>query len=430
MRIKLIAPALAREKAKRLEGAAFQLPPLALPVIAGLTPPHHEIELLDENIEKIDFNSPADLVGITSMTSTAPRAYEIADRFRKLGAKVVMGGMHASALPEEALQHADSVVIGEAEGVWPRLLSDLERGELKPIYKNEQFPELKGLPRPRYDLLNSRRYTLTSVTHVSRGCPNACSFCTVTRFFGRRYRFRPIEDVIREVRGFKSRFVGFFDDNIAGSPPYAESLFDALKRERIMWASQASVAITKNRRLLKKAAESGCKGLFIGFESIHEEGIEEIHKPVNRKKDFYETIKILHDHGIVVMGSFIFGLDTDPPDICERTLDFVMESNIDLVQFCILTPFPGTPLYEKLKKEGRILHHDWSKYDIGNTVFRPKNFDPDELKEKVDWMWREFYSGRKIMTRILKLGKRFLFFAIPMLFLNYAFKRMVTLTQR
>lgn len=429
MRIRIIAPTLARKKAKRLEGAAFQLPPLALPVLAGLTPDHHEIKIIDENIDNIDFNSGADLVAITSMTSTAPRAYEIADRFRSRGAKVVMGGIHASALPEEALQHADSVVIGEAEGVWPRLITDFERKALKRIYKNEHFPDLTNLPPPRYDLLNTKKYTTTAITHVSRGCPNACNFCTVTKFFGRRYRMRPIEDVVSEVRNFKSRFIGFFDDNIAGNPGYAERLFDALRREKVMWASQASIGIVKNRPLLKKAARSGCKGLFVGFESIHEEGIDEVHKPVNKKKDFFEAVKILNDHGIVVMGSFILGLDTDPPDIFERTLEFTMKSNIDLVQFCILTPFPGTPLFARLQKENRILHYDWAKYDIGNPVFRPRNIDPDLLKEKVDWMWREFYSGKKILTRIFKLGRRLPFFGIPMIFLNYAFKRMVSLTQ-
>ncbi|HID32871.1 MAG TPA: radical SAM protein, partial [bacterium (Candidatus Stahlbacteria)] len=244
MKIKIIAPSLARKKAKRLEGAAFQLPPLALPVLAGLTPDHHDIEIVDENIDDIDLSSGADLVAITSMTSTVPRAYEIADRFRAQGSKVVMGGIHASALPQEALQHADSVVIGEAEGVWSHLIEDFEHNRLKPIYKNKGFPSLKNLPPPRYDLLNTKKYTTTAITHVSRGCPNACNFCTVTKFFGNRYRMRPVEDVIGEIRNFRSRFVGFFDDNIGGNPRYAKELFDALAQEKVMWASQASVAIT------------------------------------------------------------------------------------------------------------------------------------------------------------------------------------------
>ena len=286
MRVELIAPTwtkkIQKKRAKRAK--VFKIPPLGLLNVAAVTPPDVEVSLTDENVEEVDFDKPVDLVGVTVMTSTAPRAYEIADEFRKRKIPVVLGGPHVSFMKEEAIQHADSVVIGEAEGAWERLIEDFKRGgrgSLKKFYENEKKPDLTKIPFPRWDLLKKDSYIVTKVLHVTRGCPYNCSFCSVSRLFGREIRYRPVDKVVDCIEknigeSLGSRFFVFLDDNIMANRRYAKKLFQALIPYKIIWMSQASVNAAYDEELLSLAGKSGCKALFIGLETLSEESLNEI----------------------------------------------------------------------------------------------------------------------------------------------------------
>lgn len=405
MHIALIAPAW-HDPLWESEREKAIFPPLNLITVAGLTPPEHEISLIDEGISKIDFSVAYDLVAITAMTALAPRAYAIADQFRSRGVPVVLGGMHPSALPEEAKEHADAVVIGEAENLWPTLLADFESGRLKPFYRAAQRPQLFGLVRPRRNLLVRERYLVPDTVQITRGCPFACSFCSVSQFFGHSYRFRPVEDVVAEIRELKElggEVMGFVDDNIVGNPKYARRLFSALAPYKIKWFSQGSLNIARDEDLLRLAAASGCIGLFIGFESLSPANLKAIGKGVNLIEDFEDAIKRIHDHGIAIEGAFVFGLDGDDESIFERTLRFVQKNRLEAAQFGILTPFPGTPLRAELEAQGRILTSDWSQYTITNVVFEPKNMSPETLQQGFNWAWQEFYSLGSISRRLARV---------------------------
>lgn len=425
MRVLLISPGKDEYYGKRLK-RAFKMPPLTLSTIAALTKPDIDVTILDEHVEPIDYEDIPDLVGITVMTSVAPRAYAIANEYRKRGAKVVLGGPHPSALPHEAIKHCDAVVIGEAEGAWERLIEDFKNGDLKQFYSNDALPSLLNLPFPRRDLYKKGAYYFTNTVQVSRGCPFDCSFCSVSNFFGRTYRHKPIDHVMREIESLNGKFVGFVDDNIIGNINYSKELFKALAPQKIRWAGQSSFNIVRDADLLKAAEKSGCVGLFVGFETISENSLREIGKVQNNIKEFKEGIERLHDHGIVVLGAFIFGFDSDDKDVFKRTLDFALESKLDLAQFSILTPLPGTKLYEKLNLERRIFDTDWSRYDMSNAVFKPAQMTPEELDRGNGWVWREFYSYRSILKRLFTMDfdllKCFLYFA-PLLTLNLSFKR-------
>lgn len=424
MKLKLISPTRRELKRRRMRGRAFRFPQLSLTIIAALTPEDVEVSITDENVESIDFDEDVDLVGITTLTATAPRAYDIADAYRQGGAKVVLGGIHASALPQEAIQHSDAVVIGEAEGCWHQLIADFKNNNLQPFYSSVARPNLNGLPLPRRGLLKKRAYLVSNTIQTTRGCPFDCSFCSVTNFFGRSYRTRPIQDVIREIRSLQTHFVGFLDDNIVGNVRYAKQLFSALINEQIKWVGQASLTIANDHDLLKLIQKSGCKGLFIGFESLSSASLKEIGKPFHNVAKYKEDIAKLQDHGIAVLGAFIFGMDNDGPDVFERTVEFAQKSKLDLAQFGILTPFPGTPLYEKLEEEDRIITKDWTKYDIANAVFKPKLMTVDQLSQGTNWAWRQFYSYGSILERIFSL-RRGLFLPLSLWVINTSYRKVV-----
>ena len=401
MKIALIAPAW-HDPLWESEKEKSIFPPLNLITLAALTSPQHEVTILDESLTDLNFNEKYDLVGISAMTALAPRAYEIADGFRKKGTRVVLGGMHPSALPEEAAAHADAVVIGEAEGSWQRLLVDLEKGELRTFYRQEERPSLEHMVTPRRDLLNRSRYLIPDTVQTTRGCPFACSFCTVSQFFGHEFRFRPVEEVVREVQNLEGEVVAFIDDNIVGNRSYARRLFTELARlpKKIKWFSQGSLNIARDEELLQMAAASGCIGLFIGFESLSPANLQAVGKKVNLVEDYQEAIKKLHDHGIAIEGAFVFGLDEDDDSVFERTVKFAQENRLEAAQFGILTPFPGTPLRETLEREGRITNNDWSEYTISKVVFEPKNMSAKTLQEGFNWAWQEFYSLGSISRRL------------------------------
>lgn len=417
MRLRLVAPAQQMHGSKR-----GLFPPLSLAMVAALTPDDWEIEVIDENVQHHDIDGSVDLVGMTAITAVAPRAYEIARQYREQGVRVVMGGMHASALPEEALQHVDAVVVGEAESVWDSLLEDARKGKLRGIYQSEERPCLKGLPSPRIDLFDPKRYMTVNLAQTSRGCPNNCSFCSVTQFFGKTYRTRPIDDVLEEVSQMKRRkTVLFVDDNIVGHTRHAKALFRELASMKIKWFGQSSLQIAQDDDLLDLAADSGCIGLFIGFESLVAKNLRRVGKGVvNRVEGFLDSINRIHDRGIGIEGAFIFGMDDDDPSVFERTVRFAEKSKLALAQFGILTPFPGTPLYDRMQSEDRIIVSDWSKYTISNVVSAPANLSRAALEEGFNWAYKEFYSYRSMLRRLTpSFRKKFWIF----LGLNMVFRR-------
>jgi len=414
MRIKLIVPARKAEwgvdfwrfKAiGELVGKKALLAPLALPTLAALTPQDVEVILTDENVERIDFDSEVDLVGITFMTSLAPRAYEIADEFRARGIKVVLGGIHASMLPEEAAQHADSVVIGEAEETWPQLIRDFKKHRLQKFYKASSFPDLDR-PIPRWDLLKSKSY-LCNMLQVGRGCPNNCDFCSVTAFNGRKYRHKPLEKVVKEIQTLqeidKDKIIFFADDNFLSIPAYSKALLKLLIPLRIKWWCQASVNRLRDDGLLKLLHDSGCEAIFVGFESVSQATLDLMNKgAVNKVEEYIQILGKVKSRGIVVFGSFIFGSDIEGEDAFERTAKFIADAGIPLAMINILTPCPGTPLYERLEKEGRILHKDWWKYNAEFTCFNPK-MDLETLEQGRRWVLQQIYSYEALYQRFTEV---------------------------
>jgi len=434
MKILLISPTWKKEAGiKRLRRhRVFRTPPHNLLVIAALTPKDIEIEIIDENIENVDFNKKVDLVGITTMTASSPRAYEIADRFREKGIPVVLGGIHATVLPEEAVQHADAVVIGEAEGSWEKLIQDLREGgkeALAKFYQNAQRPDPSKIPIPKRGLVENKGYLLKRFLQLSRGCPFDCHFCSVSKFFGKKYRFRPVKKVIEEIKGMvgkslRTRFLGFLDDNIVGNIAYARELFKALIPYNLLWIGQSSINIARHEDVLELAAASGCKGLFIGFESISEASLGEINKSQNKIGFYEKAIKKIHQFGIAIEGAFIFGFDHDDKSIFQKTVKFIEKVKLDAIQFTILTPLPGTKLHEKLEKEGRIIDRNWSNYDLAHAVFQPKLMTPQELKEGFDRAYQRIYSLSSIFKRLTGLfrGGRWKYLG-PILTLNLGYRR-------
>ena len=405
MRIKLIVPKWpAHSVWSRLY---FKFPYLATGVVASLTPEGHEVTLADENVRPIDFSDVPDIAAITSLTPLAPRAYKIADEYRARGAKVIMGGFHPTWMPDEALEHADSVVIGEAEGIWPQVIADAANGNLQKKYQADSRPKPADIKPPSRELLDSGGYFFTNMLQTTRGCPFDCQFCSVTAFYGGTYRFRPVEDVEKEIQGFTkgAGFVLFVDDNIVGNPAYAKRLFAMLKPYNRRWMSQASTNIVKDPELLKLAAESGCHGLFMGFESLDQVNLDMMKKKMNAIDDYKDVISKIHDHGIGVHGSFIFGYDHDDTSVFDRVLNFAKSVKLDAAFMPVLTPFPGTVIHKTLEAEGRILSRDWSLYDMEHVVFKPKNMTPEELQKGHDMANREFYSATSILKRIGNLRR-------------------------
>jgi radical SAM superfamily enzyme YgiQ (UPF0313 family) len=405
MKLKIICPRWPEKSLWR--HFHFRFPYLSLTTLAALTPGEIRVTIEDENVQEINFEDSPDLVAISIMTPLAKRGYAIADRFRDLSVPVVMGGFHATWMPEEAGQHADAVVLGEAEQSWSRLLEDFKNRSLGKFYRPNGRPDLKGLPIPRRDLLKKDSYFFTNTMQISRGCPFQCSFCSVTAFFGHTYRLRPLDEVKKEVelllRG--QDFIFFVDDNIIGNPSYAQELFSFLKGLKVKWVSHASINIAENEDLLKRAAESGCHGLFIGFESLSQETLESHHKTFNRVEQYKEQIRKIHAQGIGIEGSFIFGSDEEDSSVFRRVVDFCEEMKIDAAVFAILTPFPGTRIYDQYTRENRILSHDWDLYDMDHVVFRPQKMTVDQLQEGHDWINRRFYSYSSMLKRFWPLRR-------------------------
>ncbi len=386
-------------------GGKVLAPPLSLPLLAGLTPRNIDVCLIDENVEKADIHAKTNWVAISCMTASAPRAYELADGFRARGIPVVMGGIHPTVMPDEAALHADSVVVGEAEPIWAKIIQDLAGNRLQPRYENFGFANLEGLPLPRRDLLKGNRYLTTNVVQTARGCPNGCSFCSVSTIFGKHYRFRPIPEVIEEIRTLHG-WVGFVDDNIVGHANRAKELFEALIPLKIRWVGQGDLSMAKDPELMRLAVKSGCHAMFVGLESVSQENLRATSKRPNIGLDMGDAIRKIHNAGIEIIGSFVLGLDHDNTSVFRQTAEFAKNHKLAVAQFSVLTPFPGTQIHRQLEQEDRIINHDWSQYTMSNPVFRPKHMTPKELEEGQKTTYRSFYSVQSIMKRAFTMRRR------------------------
>lgn len=382
---------------------------LSLPTIAALTPSHWHVEILDTRTTQINYDKKADLVGITAHTAEIPNAYKIADGFRNKDTKVVMGGIHVSALPDEALNHANSVVVGEAEGVWEGLLRDVERGELKKLYRSDNLIKMTGMNVPRMDLVDRSMFSSFNSLQATRGCPHRCEYCTVTAFFGNKYRTRPVDEVIKEIRAFDTKDFFFVDDNITGKPKYAKELFRELLPLKRTWGGQTTINLGKDEELLSLYARSGGKYAFIGFETLSESNLKKMNKSWNTPDGYREAIKRIHRAGINIVGSFIFGLDEDDPSVFEKTYRFIMDNNIDAAQFHILTPFPGTELYNEMLRQGKITDTDWSKYHTGEVVFQPAGMTAEELQRGYWWIYHKTYEIKNMLKRGLRSPRNIIY---------------------
>lgn len=389
-------------------------PPLALGVVAALTPPHWEVEIHDENFEPFEYKE-ADLVGFTSLTATINRCYEIAGWYRQNGIKTVIGGIHASMLPEEAVRYVDSVVVGEAEGIWGQVIRDFEKGRMQSIY-NAPLPSMVDSPGPRIQLYHPG-YHFGSL-QTTRGCPMKCEFCSVHTFNGSKYRLRPVDQAVKDFAVIPQELVYVVDDNFVGyskrARDHAVEFFRKVAELNLgkQWAGSASMNIAEDEEVLHWAAKSGCKLIFLGIESELIEQLEQSHKSVNlrigvdRYKEVYEKI---HQHGISVLGAFIFGLDNDTPETLANRTNYILQSDIDIMQASVLTPLPGTDLFNRFQAEGRLIYHDypadWERYNYAEVVFRPQKMSPEELEQVIYENWEKLYDLKSLKKKFLNTLK-------------------------
>jgi radical SAM superfamily enzyme YgiQ (UPF0313 family) len=383
----------------------FRKPTLALGVLAALTPPDWEIEILQEPEDRIDYDARADLVGITAVTHTVKRGYEIAGEFRKRGVMVIMGGIHPTVLYSEALQHCDSVCIGEAEPVWNDVIRDATTGLLKRIYKSKTLFDLEGYTSPRRDLMPKYKSSVFNTgifIEASRGCPYNCDFCSVSIMHGRKIRYRPIDNLIEDIEAAGSKKFFFVDNNIVANPQRARALFRALIPLKIKWTGQATISIAKDPELLQLAVDSGCTGLLIGIESLTEEGLSKYSKNPDSFSDLERALKTLKDHGIRVLAHMVFGNDFETPETMSESMRRLLTLDVASASIGIMIPYPGTKVALNLENEKRILTKDWNYYDIHGLVFQPANFTRQEFLKEVETLRRRYFSFRAILSRTIK----------------------------
>jgi radical SAM superfamily enzyme YgiQ (UPF0313 family) len=379
-------------------------PPLNLALLAALTPREHEVAIRDACVHPIDTTeiegADLDLVGITTMTGNAPAAYQIADQFRARGIPVVMGGSHVTVMPDEALLHCDSVVLGEAEGCWEQLLLDVAAGNLCPIYQSNQYFNMKASPIPRRDLLDASKYLVAQTIETSRGCPYDCDFCSVTAISGGTYRLRPVEEVVAELATMPKSNVFFVDDNVVGNPKRAKQLFRAMIPLNKWWGGQVTINIARDPELLDLAAASGCKCLFIGLESFSNRELRKLGRFENWRENFFVHIEAIRRRKIAIWGAFVLGMDTDSLESIEETVAYAVRAKLDLGQFTVLTPLPGTKVFRELVEQNRVFNFDWREFTYGGVVMHPKQMTAHELAEAFLRSWKKFYSFRGILKRL------------------------------
>lgn len=401
MKITLVEPAVMLNRHFH-EKSIWMLQPLSLARLAGLTPPGVEIEIADERVEPIDFDAPRDLVGISVKTYTARRAYQIAAEFRRRDVPVILGGFHPTLLPGEASRHADAVVVGEAERLWPKIVADARARRLQPLYCEVESLPFANVPTDRAPL-TGKRYLPVTLVEVSRGCPFHCSFCSVTQFYGGDFRSRPVPEVLAEVEANPNPLYLITDDNIAGDKHYAKELLRALIPLKIRWVSQASLTLTRDGELMDLMAASGCQGLLIGIESVSPANLRQADKHWNMMGTGYAAaLDELRRRHIAVVGSFIVGMDDDTPVSLDAMLAFAIDARFAAVLFNLLTPFPGTQLYADFLRQGRMRQPEWwvdDTFRYGIPSFQPRRMSVEALTAKRMEMYRRFYGPRSIMQR-------------------------------
>jgi radical SAM superfamily enzyme YgiQ (UPF0313 family) len=380
-------------------------PIITLPHIAAITPSRYTVKIINENYEDINFDEDVDLVGITCYTMTAPRGYEIADEFRRRGKTVVLGGYHPTAMTEESLQHSDCVIKGMAEANWPKALDDFEKGKLKKVYERDHSFDISKVPPIRRDLIRFNPFL--GAIQTTRGCSNKCEFCAISSFCGSVIKQRPIEDVVNEIREMPNKLFIFHDPHLTLHRKYAMEIFKEIIRQKIHkgWVANGTANIlgSVDSEFLKLAQKSGCVEWFVGFESISQEALNNIKKTHNKVEDFKKMIKRVHNYGMTIQGGIIFGFDEDTPDIFDTTLETINDWDLDVLEVNILTPYPATPLFNRLEKEGRILTRDWSRYNQVDVVFQPKNMTVEELYNGSRKVAKEFYSPVSLAKKIYKV---------------------------
>ncbi len=406
-RILLVAPTALDAEGRPIKQRRLHLPGLTFPMLAAVTPEDCDLRIVSETIHDIPFDERWDLVGVTGMGSGIVRGWQIADEFRRRGRTVVIGGIAATlAGPERSLAHADAVVLGEAEEIWPRVIRDFEGGRLDSVYQAERRPPIDQLPIPRYDLMDSRRLGRWRPVQATRGCPFTCDYCSITAFFQQRYRKRPVEQVVRDVRAARqasgSPYIAFIDDNIGVDWKYCAELWEALIPEKILWISQCSLHIAERPEMLRLARRSGCRLLSFGIESVNAESLREHDKEWNRPERYREAIRTIKRHGIEVSTEMIIGLDGDDLSVFQRTYDFIIDNEISVPRIHILTPVPGTPLYEKMQREGRMVSKEFGRYSGGQVVFQPRNIEPQALQEGYWKLYESLFTARGIFKRVFR----------------------------
>ncbi len=387
--------------------------PLTLTTLASLVPPEFnaEMRIVDEGVEECDYDAiSADVVCLTGITGHILRSYEIADGFRKRGVTVIIGGVHATLMPQEAKEHADSVVVGHAYRTFPQALRDWNNGVLKDFYHDPDV-SFENIPWPRRDLLNKRGYISINTTQAVFGCPYRCEFCVISATKS-GYHHRPIPEVIAEIKAMRSKLVLFLDPSPIEDVVYIKELYRQMIPLRIKWMGLATSRIIDDEELLSLASESGCAGLLIGFESVSQRSLERMNKNFNSLDKHYRLVDELHKRNIAIMACFVFGSDEDEKAIFQETVDFCLRTGIDLPRFTVYTPFPTTPLFNRLAAEGRILTRNWSKYNCQNVVFQPKNMSVKDLEDGLEYAWRECYSVKNILGRLSKSRVRLLYMTV------------------
>lgn len=407
MKIALISP---KGPLYRHKGGIFKkslrYQPLTLTTLASLIPTdiNADIALFDEGIQDVSSHIDADLIGMTVITGTSTRAYELAAQFRAQGKTVVLGGPHVTLMPAEAQEHADAICVGYAEETWPQLLRDYRAGQLQKVYRQNPDLQLIDLPFPRRDLFDKKYFLTQAVFEATRSCAHDCEFCVAPSAWGRKQFQKPIDWVIEDIRRVGSKKILFIDLNLISDRQYAKELFRALIPLKVKWFGLSTVLIAHDSELMELLGQSGCRGLLLGLETITEDSLKDAKKRFNASVSYKELIRDLHSLDIAIQGCFVFGLDHDKTDIFDATVEFAIDAGIDLPRFSLLTPFPGTPLHDRLSAEGRILTRNWELYDGQHVVFQPKHMSVRELNEGHERAWKKVYRWSSIGKRLWKAG--------------------------
>lgn len=424
IRIKLIAPKMSLRPMDS-EFKRRMSPSLSLVALATLTPKPHTVWIEDENLNDLNFDDSPDLVGINVNVDTAYRAFEISAEYRRRGIKVIFGGIHASANPDEMLEYCDSVCIGEAEELWSKIIEDTASNNLHKKYHNADSVDLNQVPIPNWNYISKNKYLYNNIIVASRGCPFKCDFCyNSCEYVDHLYRNRPIQNVVDEINSLGTKQIMFIDDNLIGNLKWTNDLIEAITPLGLIWHGAVSTNIAKHPDLIEKMARSGCRSLFIGFESINFNSLGSVRKHQNLSVDYEQLIKKLHDCGIMVNASLAFGFDHDTTDTFENTLNWLISNKVETMTSHILTPYPGTNLYKSLLNQNRIIDFDLRKYNTSNVVFLPKNMSPDELRNGYLNIYKNFYSLTNIYKRMPENKK----IIAPFLLFNLAYRKYGKLT--